>query len=74
MLIMSESLKSFKNMHKRDVASQTTSPSTFLKHEAERICAEKEARATLLAAEKGTEKEAANNAKAAENLKKLFGI
>lgn len=67
-------LSSFKNMHKRDVKRTTTNPSIYLKHETERIVAEKEARESLLAAEKGTDKEAANNAKAAENLRKLFGI
>jgi len=67
-------LSSFKNMQKRDVKRETTSPSDYLRLETQRICAEKEAREALLSAEKGTEKEAANNAKAAENLKKLFGL
>ena len=67
-------LSSFKNMHKRDVKRETTSPSIYLLQEAERISAEKVAREALLAAERGTEKEAANNALAAENLRRLFGI
>lgn len=73
-------LNSFKNMQKnslspkRDVKRQTTNPSEYLMPETERISAEKVAREALIAAEKGTEKEAANNAKAAENLRRLFGL
>lgn len=66
-------LKSFKNMHKRDKQSQTTPPSTFLQQETNRIAQEVAARKALLESERGTEKEAKNNALAAENLKRLFG-
>lgn len=67
-------LSSFKNMQKRDLKRLTTSSSDYLRMETQRICAEKEAREALLLKEKGTEKEAANNKLAAENLRKLFGI
>lgn len=79
-MFMSEVLSSYKNMqkaqysHKRVEQSQTAKASEFLKQETERVCAEKTEREALLLAEKGTQKEVENNARAAENLRRLWNI
>ena len=68
------SISSFKNMHKRDKPTYSTMRKSYLEQEANCFSKEVEDRQALIEAERGTEKEAANNAKAAENLRKLFGL
>ena len=67
-------ISSFKNFHKRELSNQSPKASEYLRQETERISCEQAARMALIESERGTEKEAANNAKAAENLRRLFGF